>query len=379
MEFNAFSHFDPFLTVEDIKHDKIDYSLLANLSPTILTEGQFGENLGDSFLHLLSSEETPSLVVSPPETPIVVTRPTKIILPPPMPKIFIEDEDSNHSMEDDEDFDEDYPKKVPKPLDPTRVWSEVFRNDAIVGDGNMSIKMKTRRDQPSELLPDRLYCSLKYEFQLQADGDFVKDLPFVMARISVVDEDKFKLIKKNNKTVVKGDVESALTHPPNSAKSTIKGNLKVQFDSIISYHHDKREVCLQISFFLNNQLEEPILTMRSVPVKIFARKPNKKKHKKSEVNKAPSTAKRKRDPAPETPNKVMKVAENKTSTFDEFVTRLDELVEFNRNLSEADRKRAMSMMFSKMSDMMNRLAPMNPFATTYVEQFDDSQFDLFLN
>lgn len=388
MEFNTFNNFDHFLSVEDLKqHEKVDYSLLESLSPTILTNGQYGDNLGDSFLHLLT-EDSPSLVnvATPVTPPQIISRPTKLIAPPPMPKIVQEEDDID---DDEEEEDEDDTKKVTKPLDPTRIWSEVYRNKDVVGNGEFIIKMKTRRDQPSELLPDRLYCSLKYEIQLTAEGEFVRDLPFVMARISVVDEEKFKPVKKNNKTVVKGDVESALTHPPNTTnKALIKGTLKVQFDSIISYHHDKREVCLQVSLYLNNELEQPIVTLRSVPVKIFARKPNKKKPKTCTINRAPSTVKTKRNrespiatntvQEDERPTKVLK-----TESFNEFVSRLDELEKFLLNCTDIDRKRAMGVMFSKMSEMMKILAPTNPFAVLpydeHLPTIDDSQLDLFLN
>jgi hypothetical protein len=257
-----------------------------------------------------------------------------------------------HIQEDELPEDEQEEENVSKKeIHPERVWSTSYKNESLVGDGEVQISLKTRREKPTTLVPERLYSSLKYEMQITATGEFVRSLPFLLARISVVDAITLQPISKNNKAVTKGENESALTHPPNGPGNIIKGTIKVQFDSSISYHHDKKEVCLEMSFFMNEALDQPILTKRTGPVKMFARKPNKK-HGKNAPSSAP---KRKREADAEEENlpKIAKVQQHQqqqpSSSFQlaDFERRLDDLVEQSRHLSYEDRQRATGLILTK--------------------------------
>src|SRR5690606_3349556 len=97
-------------------------------------------------------------------------------------------------------------------IDMSRVWLDVFNNDKIIKKEelkNVIVRSKTRRDKPLEAVPERMYSSLKYEIQLTASGQFIKNVPFILARIKVVDSKTFEVVKKNNKDVLKGVIESA--------------------------------------------------------------------------------------------------------------------------------------------------------------------------
>jgi len=277
-----------------------------------------------------------------------------------------------HFQEDE--LPEDEPEDISKTeIQPERVWSTSYKNESLVGDGDVTISLKTRREKPTTLVPERLYSSLKYEMLITATGEFVRSLPFLLARISVVDAITLKPVSKNNKAVTKGENESALTHPPNGPGDVIKGAIRVQFDSSISYHHDKREVCLEMNFFMNEALDQPILTKRTVPVKMFARKPNKKHGKNAPP--ASSTLKRKREADVEEENqpKIAKVQhQQQPSTFQlaDFERRLDELVEQSRHLSYEDRQRATGLILSKFGLPFVFAAPdpYNPYQSNQYHQ-----------
>lgn len=252
----------------------------------------------------------------------------------------VQEQSSEHMLED-----EDNETVSKKEINPERTWSTAYKNE-LVGNGDVEISLKTRREKPTSLVPERLYSSLKYEVQITATGEFVRPLPFLLARISVVDAITLQPISKNNKAVTKGENESALTHPPNGPGNIIKGAIKVQFDSSISYHHDKREVCLEINFFMNEALDQPVLTKRTVPVKMFARKPNKKQTKNVPLVQAPPcSSKRKRDQVQEEPQS--KIAKVDSFQLSDFEKKLDALVESSRSLSYEDRQRATGLIFSK--------------------------------
>jgi hypothetical protein len=241
--------------------------------------------------------------------------------------------------------DEEQPSKHSKKEIPShRVWSTAFKNE-IVGDGDVEITIKTRREKAANLVPERLYSSIKYELQIVATGEFVRTLPFLLARIQVVDAQSYQPILKNNKAVTKGENESALTHPPNGPGNLIKGAIKVQFDSSISYHHDKKEVCLEIGFYMNEALDKPIFIKRSVPVKMFARKPNKKPSSKIEEKKEKLSKRKREDEAEQQQPKVQKVKHS--YEFSTFAQQLDELVKQTQYLSDEDKQRATSLILSK--------------------------------
>jgi len=252
-------------------------------------------------------------------------------------------------------------------IDMSRVWLDVFNNDKIIKREelkNVIVRSKTRRDKPLEAVPERMYSSLKYEIQLTASGQFIKNVPFILARIKVVDSKTFEVVKKNNKDVLKGVIESALTQS-NNDKHVFNGTLKVQFVDI-SYHHEKREFCWEIHYFTPDDLQNPIIIKRSAAFRVYARKPNQKKPKRKRDSDSASRKKQKVETLDQSPN------------FTEFCRRLEELVDFNKKLCEDERKRAMEMVLSKFMQVQQPLFnPYNMLMPTnqcFTEQYFNNQF-----
>jgi len=250
--------------------------------------------------------------------------------------------------------------------DMNRMWVNVFHNDKYIKKEDLKdiiVKSKTRRDKPLETVPERMYSSLKYEIQLTASGPIVKNVPFILARIKVVDSRTFEIVKKNNKDVLKGIVESALTQGSQD-KNIFNGTLKVQFMDI-SYHHEKREFCWEIHYFTPDDLQNPILIKRSAPFRVYARKPNQNRPKRKKESDSSSRKKKKVDQSP---------------NFIEFCRRLEELVDFNKKLCEEERKRAMEMVFTKFMQVQQQQPLFNPYNMLipsnqyFTEQYYNNQF-----
>lgn len=338
----------PTFTVEPTFQDHFFENYLIDQSKVDQQKLHLRIPQGESFLQFLSPDALNSNDIEQIFRPFLDdSSPTQTIMSPTHyfnPEIFSEKtEESLESKHEEEE--EERKNSIKKEIDLSRVWFTCFKNDSLVGDGEVEIIIKTRREKATTLIPERLYSSLKYEMQITAKGDFVRSLPFLLARISVVDATTLEPVSKKDKAVMKGENESALTHVPSGPKDLVKGTIKVQFDSSISYHHDRREVALEIYFFMNDDLERPILTKRSVPVKMFARKPNKKKSKK---DKEQSTNKRKRKVEEEESQlKVPKMQYETSSHFQNFMECLDKLVDQSMYLTCEERQRATGMMLSK--------------------------------
>lgn len=182
-----------------------------------------------------------------------------------------------------------------------------------------SVKLKTRREaKPSEIVPENLYSSIKYEVHLTAIGPSIKQVPFLLARASVIDaqsQEKVQLSStnsggsnggasassasnnNNSKTnaVLKGDIEASMSKTPTGSDDMVKGLLKIQLNPELSYHHEKRLLCLVVELFEAESLGTPVAVAQSASVKCYARKPNKKyPKKKTTTSEAESTQNKKR-------------------------------------------------------------------------------------
>lgn len=259
-----------------------------------------------------------------------------------------------------------------------RVWKVVASKLNL---SELSVKLKTRRDAPSEFIPERLYSSLKYELHLTAVGDSIKNLPFLLARATVVDSQTLEKVQlNNNASVLKGDIEASMSKVPNGADDIVKGMLKIQLNSELSYHHEKRLLCLVVEFFEPESLDSPVVIARSALVKCYARKPNKKNpKKKGSVGASDSNKKRKKnkvsldedeeedtdvDQSEESPAKKLRqspsphvAVENNNfnsaapasmeSVFHGFKKKLDELMDSNSSQSDDVRFMCLSYLLQK--------------------------------
>jgi len=203
----------------------------------------------------------------------------------------------------------------------------------IIGPGKLSIQKtneftiqvftKTRCDKPTEEVEDILYSSLKYEIKQKLVGKL--NYPFLLAKIYVVESNTGEIVQKNNKSVLKGTIECAITNSSEkNEEKEISGVLKVQFTDV-SYHHKKCDFCWEISIFTPNELNNPILKIRSSSFKVFARKPSQ----------VAATTKKKRK-------------KDEESDFELFCNRLEELVKFTKKLKTEERKTALSLVTTKL-------------------------------
>nr|CAG4718462.1 unnamed protein product [Naegleria fowleri] len=209
-----------------------------------------------------------------------------------------------------------------------RVWSTVYA-DPSVDLSSVIVMIKTRRDKPSEYLPEKMYSSLKYEIIQKAKGGLLKNVPLLLCRASVVDAATLEEIKKK-KPVLKGNIESALTkEPTNKNADEFECRMKVQFD--FSYHQDKRLVALVLKYYLNDKLDQPILIKRSCPLKVYARKPNKTKRKREEDKE----------------KKLKKLKESQEKDFQDFAGQLEKCFELANKFAGEEKKRAMLTIMQK--------------------------------
>jgi hypothetical protein len=206
-------------------------------------------------------------------------------------------------------------KPIEKPQIKTegRLWKIVhvadeFKNENIL----MDVTSKTRCEEPSVEVPEILYSSLKYEISQKFFAKSCKDEQFILSRISIVDSNGTTLSKSN----MKGVTECSLTKNENK----FQGVLKCQFADL-SHISKKGDLCWEINYYVPTDIQKSVMTVRSAPFKVYARKPTAKKRK--------------------------------ASTFDEFVSRLDELVKASKKLKEEDKKLALEMVTSKFNEIDN--------------------------
>jgi hypothetical protein len=275
-----------------------------------------------------------------------------------------------------------------------RIWKTVASKIELE---SLNIKLKTRRDAPSEIVPDKMYSSLKYEVHLTAVGSAIKQLPFLLARASVVDSQNLEKISlpSSKGAVLKGDIEASMSKVPNGPANLVKGMLKIQLNSDLSYHHEKRLLCLVVEFFEPDSLESPVIIARSASLKCYARKPNKKYPKKKQAPTATEVSSKKRKKAPtsskvmdspaakkskienEVPVVVPSAQRTESDAFTDFKKRLDDLMDVNASMQEDVRTMCMNYLFEKfvLSDpaMARKVlmpALVNPFAMIAPQQSD---------
>jgi hypothetical protein len=174
-----------------------------------------------------------------------------------------------------------------------RNWKTLFVNPVALSnpeDTSLSAKIdiRTRNDDPSKTVPERLYSSLKYEISHTIPIEmFGKDIAVIMAKVQVVNPYKHEeeIVKNNGKTVLKG-ASSMTPITINAKQDALTCKQKIQFTDV-SYHHEKKFFALKISYYKPANLKDPILVMLSAPFQVFARRPRKnrrttKKRKKTE-------------------------------------------------------------------------------------------------
>lgn len=171
-----------------------------------------------------------------------------------------------------------------------RIWKTLFISSCANDDpqNQAKIEIRTRNDDPSKTVPERLYSSLKYEISHSIPvALFGQETAVIMAKVQVVNPYKHEdeIVKNNGKTVLKG-ASSMTPITVNATQDMLTCKQKIQFTDV-SYHHEKKFFAIKISYYKPSNLQDPILVMLSAPFQVFARRPRKsrrtvKKRKKTE-------------------------------------------------------------------------------------------------
>lgn len=206
-----------------------------------------------------------------------------------------------------------------------RGWITVFVDEQFGKDIKTELKSKTRCENACDEVPEKMYSSLKYEIRHHATGGLCSEVAFLLSRITVVDSVTSEEIKKGNKPMLKGVIESALTKQPGNSTDDLYGVLKCQFTDV-SYHHNKKNFCWQVSLYRPEDLDNPIMIKRSAPFQVFARKPaaNKKRRREN----------------PE---------------LDEFQSRVDELFKDTKKMKADNKRKILEIVCRKMFDLDGKL------------------------
>lgn len=262
-------------------------------------------------------------------------------------------------------------------LPPNRKWILAF-NDAQLGASDLSlvVSMKIRGEEAKHTVSDKLYSSHKYNITQTFSGTTLPKLyPVLVARLSIIDPATQTEFLKNNKPIVKGTYEAAVTMGSGKTANSMQGTMKIQFTDC-SYHHDRKYFAFRIAYFDPSKIHSgtapvPLFTITSPPFRVYARKPTehdattkkkkkatrapkkrKQDHVDSEAEPAvqePAPKKIKTNPAPTITPPVVALPEiaiqppaapAQPSAYDLFVSKLDELVAIKEQLSEQDRKLA---------------------------------------
>lgn len=175
--------------------------------------------------------------------------------------------------ENEETLSEEYLKE--------RAWKVLSnikdQKDREVGD-KVVIEIKTRSDKAQNVLPDRLYSSLKYEFrQTVSLGLRMTDTGVMMCKMEIVDPDNpsVELLNANGERLVRG-IQDFTAITVNKKNTCLEVKSKFQFTGV-SYHHDKKFFAMKLSYFdPSYDMSAPVFSMISAPFQVFARRPTQK-------------------------------------------------------------------------------------------------------
>lgn len=206
-----------------------------------------------------------------------------------------------------------------------RKWKLTFQDESQINPQNtlnVDITSKTRCENPSDQIPENLYSSLKYQLCQKITGTFCTLIKMLVVRVVVVDSRSLQEVKKDNKPVIEGDTETSL-HVKQDAvtgERRLEGAIKVKFNDV-SYHHDNKLFCFNISYYHPSNLQRPVVVYRSAPFKVLARKPSQGKKRKADT------------------------------AFDQFNAKFDELLQCSKRLKLDQRSKALDSIVKMVHDM----------------------------
>ena len=220
-----------------------------------------------------------------------------------------------------------------------RFWSTSQINEKVLDAKNVqvSIYLETRDSGPrtEPIVESELYSSIKYEMRHE-----IKNFPLLnefseqqlFCRIQIIHPDNKTEVLKNGKTILTGVIESNVSRNVFEAVSTT--NMKIKFTDC-SYHHGNCSFAFRVSYFIESDLENPILVLESAAFKVLARKPSK--------NKKPQAPKRKRKEEEE-PRVIVDSPQQKLakiSNFDDFKQVTNSVFDYIQSHTDEQKKRQM--------------------------------------
>lgn len=193
---------------------------------------------------------------------------------------------NNDNEEEEEEADDEYSaddiSAGTHGSNPSRQWQkdDTFNNQAGYC---ISVGITTRDESlPIYDTPCKMYSSLRYKLQYKCvivtSGLSASSTPkLLMCRVTVIDEETSKEIKKDNKPIIDDSLISLKCTSTNATAGqslVFEANHKIKFKSV-SFHHNKSKWRLLLQLFSdsNQSINTPVLVIKSAPFQVYARRP----------------------------------------------------------------------------------------------------------
>ena len=140
-------------------------------------------------------------------------------------------------------------------------------------------------------------------------------------------------MKQNKTSILSGLIETGISSTLVDTKNSFITCLKIQFTEV-SYHFNKKNFAFKISYFWNDDLKKPVLTLLSPNFIVFARKPNQtttKKRKRSEDGNTDNNG--------ELEDEIEENEENEGSSLIEFNTKFSDFTEKLMKINDLSKRK----------------------------------------
>jgi hypothetical protein len=179
-----------------------------------------------------------------------------------------------------------------------------------ISDLDFTIELKTRSEEYSDILEDKLYSSLKYEMKIKVSHPTLLENHHVLVcKLQLKDD------KETEKEILAGNLEFTCSKYPNHKNDSFEGFCKFNFTDVSLHHRGSENFNFQLSFFDPQFLEDSLVEIKSSGFKICARRQPLKKRKRG---------------------------------LDNFESRLDELVKCSKKLTNEEKKKGFQLISDKL-------------------------------
>jgi hypothetical protein len=201
--------------------------------------------------------------------------------------------------------------KLQKTTKDGRAWiiSKLKNN---ISNLDFKIELKTRSEEYSDELEDKLYSSLKYEMKIKiTHPTFFEKHQVLVCKLQLKDD------KEIEKEILAGNLEFTCSKIFNDKNDSFEGFCKFNFTDVSLHHRASENFNFQLSFFDPQFLEDSLVEIKSSGFKICARRQPLKKRKRG---------------------------------IDNFESRLDELVKCSKKLTNEEKKKGFQLISEKLID-----------------------------